>query len=321
MTGDGQAGGAARSADPVAALRRVGEGAGLLFLSIGRGLAYLRDRRIGVPRPRLGLIGRWEALALAVLAVAVVAALMLLVDPATIGLRLRLPAWLVIFADRITDLGFSGVVLWPLGIGLAYALMLTNTGDAVSRQIAASVAARLGFLFLAIAPVGLLVAIVKHTLGRARPHAALHIKGPNPEMTFDFLIWKSSFASFPSGHSTTTFAAAVAFAALFPRARTILLLAAFPIAATRIVLSSHYPSDVVAGAVLGTAAALWTVKLFAARRVVFAVDAAGTIVPMAGPSARRLARLLAPVIPARAGLPLPPPRDGGTAVPAEEARP
>lgn len=293
----------------------------LLLVSIGRGLAYLRDRRIGVPRPRIGFLGRWEALALLVLTAGVVAALMLLVDPLTMGLRLRLPSWLVVFCDRLTDLGFSGVVLWPLGIGLAYALMLTHAGDDMTRRIAASVAARLGFLFLAIAPVGLLVAIVKHTLGRARPHAALHLKGPNPEMTFDFLIWKSSFASFPSGHSTTTFAAAVAFAALFPRARTILLVAAFPIAATRIALSSHYPSDVVAGAVLGTAAALWTVKLFAARRVVFAVDAAGTIVPMAGPSARRLARLLAPVNPARAGSSLPAPHDVSTAVPAEEARP
>ncbi len=320
MSGQDRAG-AAPFASLGAALRLAGEGVRRLLVSIGRGLAYLRDRRIGVPRPRLGFLGRWEALALLVLTAGVVAALMLLVDPLTMGLRLRLPSWLVVFCDRLTDLGFSGVVLWPLGIGLAYALMLTNAGDDMTRRIAASVAARLGFLFLAIAPVGLLVAIVKHTLGRARPHAALHLKGPSPEMTFDFLIWKSSFASFPSGHSTTTFAAAVAFAALFPRARTILLVAAFPIAATRIALSSHYPSDVVAGAVLGTAAALWTVKLFAARRVVFAVDAAGTIVPMAGPSARRLARLLAPVNPARAGSSLPAPHDVSTAVPAEEARP
>lgn len=313
--------GAAQSGSFAAGLRWVGEGVRLLLISIGRGLAYLRGRRIGVPRPRLGFLGRWEALALAALTVGVVAALMLLVDPLTLGLRLKAPSWLVVMSDRVTDLGFSGVVLWPLGIGLAYALMLTHAGDEMTRRIAASVAARLGFLFLAIAPVGLLVAIVKHSLGRARPHAAMHIKGPSPEMTFDVMIWKSSFASFPSGHATTTFAAAVAFAALFPRARTILLVAAFPIAATRIVLSSHYPSDVVAGAVLGTAAALWTVKLFAARRVVFAVDAGGAIVPMAGPSARRLARLLAPVNPARAGASLPPPQDMSTAVPAQEARP
>ncbi|WP_296584697.1 phosphatase PAP2 family protein [Xanthobacter sp.] len=313
--------GAARSGTLTSVLRGAGEGVRLLLLSIWRGLVYVRDRRIGVQRPRLGFLGPWEALALAALAAGIVAALMLLVDPITIGLRLKAPSWLVVFSDRLTDLGFSGVVLWPLGIGLAYALMLTHAGDEMTRRIAASVAARLGFLFLAIAPVGLLVAIVKHSLGRARPHAAMHIKGPSPEMTFDFLIWKSSFASFPSGHATTTFAAAVAFAALFPRARTILLVAAFPIAATRIVLSSHYPSDVVAGAVLGTVAALWTVKLFAARRVVFAVDATGTIVPMAGPSARRLARLLAPVASVKAGSPLLPPRDASTAVPAEEARP
>lgn len=321
MSEDARPGGTVLPDTLASALRQLGEGLRLLLVSIGRGLAYLRDRRIGVPRPRLGFLGRWEALALALLAAGVVAALMLLVDPLTIGLRLRMPSWLIVFCERLTDLGFSGVILWPLGIGLAYALMLTHAGDAMGRRIAASVAARLAFLFLAIAPVGLLVALVKHSLGRARPHAAFHLKGPSPEMTFDFLIWKSSFASFPSGHATTTFAAAVAFAALFPRARAILVFAAFPVAATRIVLGSHYPSDVVAGAVLGTAAALWTVKLFAARRVVFAVDADGAIVPMAGPSARRLARLLAHVNPARVSPPLLPPQNLSTAVPAEEARP
>lgn len=301
--------------DPRAAvlLRQAGEGALLLLQSIRAALAYLVQRRIGVPKPRLGFVGAWETLALAVLAAGVVAALMFLVDAMVPGLRLKMPAWLIVFSERITDLGYSGVVLWPLGLGLAYALLMTRTGDAVSRQVAASVASRLGFLFLAIAPVGLGVAIVKHMLGRPRPHTAFHMRGPNPELTFDFFIWKSSFASFPSGHATTTFACAVAFAALFPRARTVLLLLAFPIAATRIVLGSHYPSDVVAGAVLGTAFALWMVKVFAARRVVFAVDGTGAIVPKPGPSARRLGRLL----PAS----LLPSRSCSTAVPAEEARP
>ncbi|MEP9353201.1 phosphatase PAP2 family protein [Xanthobacter sp. KR7-65] len=284
----------------------------LLLQSIADALVYLRRRRIGVPRPRIGFLGTWEALAFAALTVGLVVALMLLVDPMVPGLRLKMPAWLIIFCERITDLGFSGVVLWPLGLSLAYALVMTRVGDTVSRQIAASVAARLGFLFLAIAPIGLGVAIIKHALGRPRPHAAFMMRGPNPELTFDFFIWKSSFASFPSGHATTTFACAVAFAALFPRARTILLLLAVPVAATRVVLGSHYPSDVVAGAFLGTAFSLWMVKVFAARRLVFAVDAHGAVIPMAGPSAGRLGRLLPAAL-----LPAPP---SSTAVPAEEAR-
>ena len=43
---------------------------------------------------------------------------------------------------------------------------------------------------------------------------------------------------------------------------------------------------------IGSAFALLMVKVFAARRVVFAVDENGRIAPMAGPSARRLGALL-----------------------------
>lgn len=298
----------AGAALPVSGLRRLGQGARLLVVSVGAALAYLARRRIGVPLPRLGFAGRWEALALALLAAGLVAAAMILVDPLVPGLRLKLPGWLVTLSERITDLGFSGVVLWPLGIALAYALLLTHAGDAATRRIAAAFAARVGFLFLAIAPVGLGVALFKHLLGRARPYAALHLPGPNPEMTFQFLGWKSSFASFPSGHSTTTLAMAVAFAALFPRARGILLALAVPVVATRVVLGSHYPSDVIAGAAIGAGFALWMIRVFAARRLVFRVDSQGGIAPMAGPSARRLGRLL-------------PRAPSSTAVPAEEARP
>lgn len=291
-----------------AAARQAAEGVRLLLSSIGQGLVYLARRRIGRPLPRLGFAGRWEMIALALLAAGLTAAALILVDPHVPGLRHRLPAWLITLAERITDLGFSGVVLWPLGLGLAYALLLTHAGDAMTRRIAASAAARLGFLFLAIAPVGLGVSLFKHMLGRARPHAALALPGPNPELTLHVLAFKSSFASFPSGHATTTFAAAVAFAALFPRARAWLFALAVPVAATRVVLGSHFPSDVIAGAAVGAAFALWMIHVFAARRLVFRVDGAGRIAPMAGSSARRLGRLLP-----RVAL--------NSAVPVEEARP
>ena len=289
-------------------LRQVGEGARLLLVSIRDALAYLAHRRVGAPLPRLGFLGRWEMLALALLAAGLTAATLVLLDPLALGLRQKLPAGLITVSERLTDLGFSGVVLWPLGLTLAYALLLTHAGDAVTRRMAASLAARVGFLFLAIAPVGLGVSLFKHMLGRVRPHAALALPGPNPEQTLHLFAFKSSFAAFPSGHATTTFAAAVAFAALFPRARAWLIALALPVAATRIVLGSHFPSDVIAGAAIGTAFALWMIRAFAARRLVFKVDGTGAIAPMAGPSARRLGRLL--------------PRTAfSSAVPVEEARP
>jgi membrane-associated phospholipid phosphatase len=56
--------------------------------------------------------------------------------------------------------------------------------------------------------------------------------------------------SFPSSHSTSSFAAAQAFAGLLPR--TPLLCAASAMAFSRLYLGVHYPSDVAAGAALGT---------------------------------------------------------------------
>jgi undecaprenyl-diphosphatase len=56
--------------------------------------------------------------------------------------------------------------------------------------------------------------------------------------------------SFPSSHSTSSFAAAQAFGRLLPR--TPLLAAAAGMAFSRLYLGVHYPSDVAAGAALGT---------------------------------------------------------------------
>jgi membrane-associated phospholipid phosphatase len=57
--------------------------------------------------------------------------------------------------------------------------------------------------------------------------------------------------SFPSSHSTSSFAAAQAYGRLLPRGP--LLGAAAAMAFSRLYLGVHYPSDVAAGAALGTA--------------------------------------------------------------------
>ena len=59
--------------------------------------------------------------------------------------------------------------------------------------------------------------------------------------------------SFPSGHSTTAFAAATAVAILSPRLRPLAFGLAAAVALSRVYLRVHFPLDVLAGAVLGAA--------------------------------------------------------------------
>jgi membrane-associated phospholipid phosphatase len=59
--------------------------------------------------------------------------------------------------------------------------------------------------------------------------------------------------SFPSGHAATSFAGAEAIGTLVPRARRPLRLAAGVMALTRPYLGLHYPSDALAGSLLGAA--------------------------------------------------------------------
>jgi PAP2 superfamily len=58
--------------------------------------------------------------------------------------------------------------------------------------------------------------------------------------------------SFPSAHSSTSFAAARAFSVLVPRARTPLHVVATCMALSRVYLGVHYPSDIAVGALLGS---------------------------------------------------------------------
>jgi membrane-associated phospholipid phosphatase len=82
----------------------------------------------------------------------------------------------------------------------------------------------------------------------------LAVRRARPELPgFEPLTPVVSRLSFPSAHATTSFAAARAFSGVAPAA--LLYGAAVAFALSRPYLGVHYPSDVAAGAVLGTAIA------------------------------------------------------------------
>jgi undecaprenyl-diphosphatase len=66
--------------------------------------------------------------------------------------------------------------------------------------------------------------------------------------------------SFPSGHAATSFAAATVIAAAVPRFRVPLYVLAALIAWSRVYVGVHYPLDVLAGALYGTALGLVLVR-------------------------------------------------------------
>jgi len=223
----------------------------------------------------------------AAIAVVVLVLIMLFVDVPAIKAARQAPSWLVRWFQFVTDFGVAPWFLAPLGGALLLIALITAPSLARMSQLAlASLSVRLGFLFLAIAVPGLVVTIVKRIVGRARPLVA-----GDDAFLYKFFLWRVEYASFPSGHATTAFAAAVAFGVLWPRLRPLLWTYAIVIALSRVVVTAHHPSDVVAGAIAGAVGALLVRDWMAARRLGFSVLADGRVKPFAGPSMARIKRV------------------------------
>jgi undecaprenyl-diphosphatase len=215
---------------------------------------------------------------------AIFLAVMVLLDASTSSAAGKLPRPLIDFFDYITDFGKSGWFLWPLGLLFLALAALPPVLTPIGQRVLAAIMVRVGFLFLAIAVPSLFVTIVKRLIGRARPM----VGGSLDPYLFSPFIWRTDYASLPSGHSTTAFAVLVAFGTLWPRARTVLLIYAFLIAVSRVVVTAHYPTDVAAGALVGIAGALLVRRYFALRRLGFSIGPDGMPHQYPGPSVRRI---------------------------------
>ncbi len=211
--------------------------------------------------------GAWATIVLGIAVITVVA--MFLLDATASAWARHLPHGVADLAEEITVFGLSGWFLYPLALILIFLAALTGPSlPPFAQEIMALFAARVGFLFTAIALPSLFGTIVKRLIGRARPFVP-PLDDPFVYMPF---AWQPEYASMPSGHATTVAAAAIAFGAIWPRWRLVMWLYALIIMLTRVVINVHHPSDVLAGALVGIVGAQLVRRWFAARELAFAPD-------------------------------------------------
>ncbi|MEH7379275.1 phosphatase PAP2 family protein [Bacillus sp. JJ1533] len=147
--------------------------------------------------------------------------------------------WLHFFFSRIT---FLGGATFTIITCLALALITTNQ----LRMTAIASA-----LSLAISHIP--VHVIKKLYPRKRPY---------------LIVEKSKFPlkaltdhSFPSGHTTAIFSVIIPFILYMPYLSLILLPIGISVGLSRIFLGLHYPSDVMAGGMLGTTAGILSLPI------------------------------------------------------------
>jgi membrane-associated phospholipid phosphatase len=189
---------------------------------------------------------------------------------------LSFPKELVGLARFITDLGEGLEVLVVTGVLTILGLCFPVAR--LSRQVRAgfdSLAAGSAYVFFAVAGGGIVSNLVKNMIGRARPRTL----NPIDPFVYDPFAFKSAFAAFPSGHSATAGAMAMALALMFPRLRGILIPIGVLVCMTRLFLGAHWTSDALMGWAVGVAFALWLAHHLAGRGLVFGYGADGRLAP------------------------------------------
>ncbi len=210
----------------------------------------------------------------AVVAVSVVLATFLVIDPLVLDAVRGFHPGVRKFFKFLTDLGRSNWILIPTGLGILILGWMRASEMRLRRAVVCGYAAQLLiFLFGAVALSGLTSSLVKNILGRARPK----LFETFGSLEFQPFTFDSDFASFPSGHATTAGALAGVLAIIWPKARVPIVCAALWIAATRFLVGAHYFSDALVGFAFGIAFAYLLRDRLAVRRWLFERDQTGTV--------------------------------------------
>lgn len=115
------------------------------------------------------------------------------------------------------------------------------------------------FLFMSIAASGLVVDLLKVCFGRMRPKLLFS----HDLYGFTWFAFRADHWSFPSGHTTTFVALMAALWCLWPRHLLFYILAGAIVAAARVIGGAHYPSDVMAAALIAVLVTRYVALVFA----------------------------------------------------------
>ncbi|WP_225770229.1 phosphatase PAP2 family protein [Inquilinus sp. Marseille-Q2685] len=173
--------------------------------------------------------------------------------PAALWFEAHRGSGVIAAVKLFTDLGL-GVWWYALAIlgwlGFRFAAFLAAHGDVRAQRLKR--ARGFGFMLAALVTTTLTNWLLKAVIGRPRPRHLFRQDAfaPHP------FGWDLFSNSFPSGHAQTMATAMTALWILFPRWGWAFGLLGGLVALSRVVVTSHYPADIVAGAWLGAVVAL-----------------------------------------------------------------
>lgn len=150
-------------------------------------------------------------------------------------------AWLDVLMPAVSHLGDSGVIWILLGLGI---LLLSRRQKAVGFQVLLALLLSLIFCNL----------ILKNGVDRIRPFVL--------NQAAELLIPPPGDPSFPSGHTSASFAAAVVLLLTRWKGRWAALVLAVLIAFSRLYLYVHFPTDVLGGMLVGALCGLLAVTIW-----------------------------------------------------------
>lgn len=148
-----------------------------------------------------------------------------------------------VFFSLITHLGDDGIFWIAIAVVMLFFEKTRKTGIMMGAALI----------------LGLIIGngVLKNVFGRVRPYAL-----DDAMRSIDQLLVKApSDASFPSGHTLASFEASVVLMIRDKRFGIPALIIAMCVALSRLYLYIHFPTDVIAGAILGTANAVLAILI------------------------------------------------------------